>query len=445
MGSGAFVNTPDWQNVTPSSYGVYSLIDYAKSMADTFLAELSTSLEDLQGLVGTYNPDKIDIDTDVPQATGPTFPTPPQFADLVLDDSWPANWPFPPILTDYGNLDFEFIAPLPPAEIDGNFGYIPSEYTSEMWDALFTKVYNWIVEGGTGLTPAVHSSIVQREQEARRINEDREWNNAINAVGENGLNLPSGQAGAILSEFQREKGKRDATALLEIMIKDFDLATENTRFAITSGLTMEGMLRQAFENLENRGFEIAKAAKDFLIRVYEANVKMYLAKWEGIKLAMEALTAKIHAITELNTGKIEIYSKQVDATAKQIDGITQKNAALIADRQGRWSIYGTEVGAIATQWEIAIKNAGLDLEGIRLQVQILLEEAGLDQKAYDAAASLAERVSSAIAQFQAQVAASAIGMMHTSVSSGWSAGESISETISHGESLGESHGYSHDS
>jgi len=441
MGLGAFAKTPDWQQVTPSSYGVYQLIDYAKSMADSFLSELSTSLDDLQGLVGTYNPEKIDIETTVPQAIGPAFPTPPQFADLVLDESWPENWPFPPELTDYGNIEFEFIAPLPPAEIDGSFGYIPSEYTSEMWDALFTKVYNWIVEGGTGLTDSVHSAIVQREQESRRINEDREWNNAINAVGENGLNLPSGQAGGILSEFQREKGKRDASALLEIMIKDFDLATENTRFAVTTGVQMEQMLRQTFENLENRGLEIAKAAKDFLIRVYEANVKMYLAKWEGIKLEMEALTAKIHAITELNTGKIEVYSKQVDATATQVDAVAKKNAALIADRQGRLSIYQTEVGTIATQWDIAIKNAGIDLDGIKLQVQVLLEEAGLDLKAYDAAVSLAERVAAAMAQFQAQVAASAIGMMHTSVSSGWSAGESISETISHGESLTESHGY----
>lgn len=432
---------PEWQAVSPDAYGVYSLIDYAKGISDSYLSELGQSIDDMRDLVGTYNPDKIDINTEVASAEGPSFPTPPQFAELVLDDSWPDNWPFPPVLTDYGNLDFEFIAPLPPAEIDGNFTFQPSEYTSEMWAALFTKIYNDIVNGGTGLTEAVHSAIVSQQREATRIADDREWINLMNATGADGFDMSGGQQGAMITEFQREKAKREADFLNSLMIKNFDLATENTRFAINSGMKMEEMLRLAFENFESRGLEVSKAAKDFLIRVYEANVKMYIAKWDGIKIKMEALKAKINAITELNKGLIEVYSKEVDANGIKIEGIAKKNEALLADRQGRWQIYATEVGAIATQWEIAIKNAGLDMDGIKLQVQILLEEAGFNLKAYDAKASLAQNVASAIAGFESQVVASALGILHTSVTSGWSASEATSDKITRSQSVTETHPY----
>lgn len=437
----AFVNV-DKDVVDPNSPYTYQDREYAKALADQMRDALFASIDDMQSIMENFEPPEIDIDTVIPKATGPNYPSKPNLAPAELDDNWPTNYPSTPIMQPYGNLDFSFIAPTPPEEINANFDWQGTPYTSEMFNALFDRIYYNVVNGGHGLTEVVYSAIIAMEQEARRINQEREYRIALDSVGETGFNLGSGILGGLQAETFREMAKLDQDSLNNITIKNFDMATENTKFFVNAGLDLEKILRAAYEASEDRSFESAKFAKDITVRVYSELIKAYVSKWEGIKVQMQAFLAKIEAITAYNNGQIDVFEGLWRGIETQVKAISAKNQAILDDRKNQVEIYKTEVEAISAQWASAIANANLELEGVKLEVQLAVEEAKTNLEAYIGQAELSKGTADSIAKIAAQAMASALGIIHTSLSSSYSASEAISESWSHSENLSESHSYS---
>ena len=437
----AFVNV-DKDVVDPNNPYTYQDREYAKSLADQMRDTLFASIDDMQSILRNYEPPEIDIDTVIPKATGPNYPNKPDIAPVTLDDNWPTDYPTTPILQPYGDLDFSFVDPIPPDEISSNFDWMGTLYTSEMYTALFNRIYDNVVNGGYGLTEAVYSSIIAMEREARRINQDREYRVALDSVGETGFNLGSGVLGGLQAETFNTLTKLDQDSLNNITIKNFDMATENTKFFVEAGIDLEKLLRAAYEASEDRSFESAKFAKDITVRVYSELVKSYLAKWEGVKVLMQAFLAKIEAITTYNTGQIDIFEGLWRGVETQVKAISAKNQAQLDDRKNQIETYKTEVEAISAQWASSISNANLELEGVKLEVQLAVEEAKTNLDAYVGQAELSKGIADSTAKIAAQAMASALGIIHTSLSSSYSGSEAISESWSHGESLSESHSYS---
>lgn len=220
---------------------IEATILYTRTFADEMQETLALAIADLQNIVGTYNPPLITVDTDIPDMDQPVFPSSPS-----IDD-----------------------------------------YVSTIWDILFTKVTNDIINGGSGLSNPVYNAIVAREQEARRLNQDREYRKALDGVGSQGFDLPSGHVAAVQVEMGRELLSRDQDALNNLQIKDFDLATENTRFAVTTGLELEKLLREAWVANVNATVDIFKAETDGIAAKYAALADWAKVQIEGIKIEAE--------------------------------------------------------------------------------------------------------------------------------------------------------------
>lgn len=439
--SNAFVNI-DKDVVHPSTGNTYVDRAYAKNLADQMLDLLLASIDDMQGLLKNYDPPEIDVDTEVPKAEGPNYPSSPNLGPLNLDQNWPTSYPTAPNLLPYGVLDFSFLEPTPPDDIDSNFSWLGSEYSSELYNALFDRVIDNVINGGYGLTETVHSSIIEMAREAKRISQDRLYREALDSVGESGFNLGSGILGGLQAETFRELAKLDQDFINNTEIKNFDMATENTKFFVSTGVDLEKLLRAAYEASENRSLESAKFAKDITIQVYSEFVKTYLAKWQGVKVNLEAFLGKIEAITAHNVGQVSVFEGAWKGISAQVGAIASKNDSIISDRRNQVEIYKAEVDAVSSQWNTAIANANFELEGVKLEVQLAVEEAKTNLEAYTGQADLGRNISDSIAKIAAQGMASALGIIHTSLSSSYSGSEAISESWSHGESLSESHAYS---
>lgn len=419
---------------------IQDIIKYTQGYADLMKLDLADSIENLEKVVGNYTPEALNINIDDVRIVGPDFPN-RIFAPLELDDSWPSDLPPAPILEEYGVIDFSYVAPTPPPEIDSNFNWSVSEYTSNMWLALFNKVHTDIIDGGTGLSDAVHAIIVAREQFARQANHDREYRRGLNAVGTSGFNLPSGQVAAFQRDVISDLAAQDQDALNNITVKDFDMATENTRFAITSGVEMEKVLRDTYQFSEKLGLEAAKATKQYLIDVYNANVSAYLARWEGVKLGLEALQTKISAISTRNESVTNIYQSRASVYKTEVDAIAVKNKGIVDARLGDISAYTAEIEAVAKQYESLIEEANLNMKAQEIEVNATIEEAKVNLEAYTSQAELAKGVSESVANIAAQAIASALGAINTSLSNGYHASEGRSTSCSSNESISESHSY----
>lgn len=443
MSSGEIVSIPD--NGVPylgyTGDEIREQFVYFKEYADEQRGKLDAAISTLLELVGNFDPQVSEIDVPVPTVDGPPFPIKPNWAPLGLDDGWPDKIPGAPPLMPYPNMDFQYTVPPPPEQISGEWNWAVTPYSSEMWYALFTRVHNSIINGGSGLNDDVYSSIVAREQEARRLNQDRDYQQGMDAVGALGYNLPSGHVATFQRAFQFELMHLDQDALNNLIIKDFDLATENTRFAITTGTELEKLLRSTWESAQKMGLEAQIAAGNYLVSVRDTNIKVYLASWEGIRLDMETLKMQVETITASNEGNLKVWLGQASIYETEINGIVEKNKGLVDARQGEVDVFKAEVQAVAVQYESLVKEAELELKASQLEIEQAIENAKIDLEGYLGQAGLSKEIATSIAGIAAQAIASALGAMNVGMSQGYSSGESRSESWSHGESLGESHSF----
>lgn len=439
-GSGTFVDVSEGHvALNDMEDQILATIAYTREYADSMKAELMTGITNLNDVVGTYNPVVAPVDTTVPPINGPGFPTKPTFGDIDLNTNWPEYINESPNLENYGVLDFGFTEPVAPAEASTNFDYSEDTYTSEMWTALFAKVHGDILSGGTGLTDTVHAVIVAREQETRRSNQDREFRKALNAVGAQGWNLASGAAAGLLAEFSGEVMKRDQDALNNITVKDFDLATANTNFAITTGVELEKALRSTFDEAKKRGLEALKAAKEYVTAAIEANVKIYLGKWEGVRAKLEALKNKVDAISSKNEGEVKVILSKAEIYKTRVQAIAAENSGKVEARKGEIDVYGTEVEAISKQYSALVEEAKLKMEGTRIEITKVIETEKLKLQAFSDKAGLAKDVALGVANISSQGVASALGAINTSLSNTYSGSESRDESWRHSDGIDENH------
>jgi len=439
--SGSFVDIPT-RTVHPGSHGQFirQIIAEFVGMVDTYSYELSTAITTITAIINSVppslnitNPDDIDVPS-------PNFPDKPIFGGLDLKD-YPPGDITAPILTPFGELDFEFEVPVPPADISGNFNWNATNYTSDMWGALFGKVHADILNGGTGLSQQVHSAIISREQEARRLNQTRVYQKELDSVGSNGFRLASGHIAALQRDVSDEMLNKDQDAVNNLLIEDFKLATENTRFAVTTGAEMEKMLRDTWNSIEDRGLEAEKAATDYMQAVYALNIQKFTAVYEGIKLELEAKQAKITAIASMNESVIKVAEGEANVYESQVKAISDQNQSTVDVRQTEVAVYSTEVEAATKEYSGVIDGIRAQLEVAQLQMTAEIEQGKFDLSKFTSRTQLASDAAQTIGKLAAQVVASALGAINTSLSSGYTGSEGITEKWGHTEGITERHNY----
>jgi hypothetical protein len=206
-----------------------------------------------------------------------------QFSNLedALADLGIENTPFTP----------NDVYPTAPTEPSTTFSWTAEEPSVAMWTLLFNRIQTDI-DGGTGLSSTVYNAVVNREQAQRVLNQSRAYQTALDNVGATGFNLPAGHVAAMETEFARDIAEQDQTALDNLLAKDFELATKAKELALQSGTQLEQILRTFLSQANTLSLDAAKAAKDYIIRVFEAAVAAFDSKVRGISAEVEAYGAE---------------------------------------------------------------------------------------------------------------------------------------------------------
>lgn len=449
-GSGQLVtvDSPD-VNFNTMTSAINETIEYTRAFANEMKGTLSTAIETLQDVVGSYNPDDITVDSSLPPLNGTPFPTKPTWAPLVLDDDWPDGYIPDPNFQEYGEFDFTYTAPTPPAEVDGEFSWTENDYSSDVWQVLFAHVHNYIIGNEEYSIPEdVYNALVAMEQEARRINQNREFTAGIAATGANGLNLSGQRQSAFISQFQNNVTKLDQDALNNITVKNFELTNENRKFFITSFIELEKLIRDSFEQTQNRSLDAAKATKEYLVRFLSENVRLFLGKWEGIRIKFEANKLKIDSITARNNSETAIFVSRAEVLKQKTDAIVEKNRGLVDARTGEIAAYNAEVEAVKSEWLALLEEIKVHQENIRIEIDKELRIEGFNLQAFTDKSQLAKDVAVGVANIASQGVASALGAINTSLSNVYSGSESVGAqwgfNAGVSEQLGTNHSHTYD-
>jgi len=290
-----------------------------------------------------------DIPDDVPTITDKVLPTSPDITlptEPVLEDIVLPAVPEIETLSFTGTLPVADLTPPEPM-----FVYNDVTYQSDLADAIKTKLYNDVVNGGTGLDPSVEQDIWDRALSRLNIEENKAYQQVLNNWAAWNNDMPDGILSGSLQEVLAESGRNKLDLNRDVAYKQADLAQNNTQFAITSGLVDEKQLMDFTNQINNRAFEVAKARVQSVIDAFNIKVGAFNAQLEGYKASAQVFESRIRA--ELS--KVEIYRAQMEGA--KIHGDLQAQKV---------EIYTQRVRAIQTLIDLYTAQ----LEGVRTQLAV---------------------------------------------------------------------------
>ncbi len=334
----------------------------------------------------------------IPDAPDDDLPDVPNNAPIVADKEFPAaptiNIPTEPILEDTilpaapVIETFSFEGTLPTADLtppEPMFIYQDQSYQSDLADAIKTKLYNDVVNGGTGLGADIEQDIWDRALSRLDVELNKTYQNTLNNWAAWNNDMPDGALAGALLEVQFEANRNRLDANRDISIEQARLAQENTKFAITSGLVYEKQQMDFINQINNRAFEVAKYQIQSTIDIFNIRVTAYNAQLEGYKAAAQVFESRIRA--ELS--KVEIYRAQMEGAKIHGDLQAQKVA-----------IYAQKIQAVRSL--IDLYNA--QLEAVRVQLAVDDLKIKAFRASVEAATAQINGVTAKYNLYQAQIA-----------------------------------------
>lgn len=324
-----------------------------------------------------------EIPDDVPSVTDPSLPAPPGFdlpAVPVLDEVTLPNVPA------IDNLTFEGV--LPTADLtppEPMFIYDEATYQSDLADALKTKLYNDVTLGGTGLSEEVEQAIWDRALSRINIELDKVHSQVLTNWETWNYEMPDGILSGALQEVAFEDVRTKLDANRDILIKQAELAQENTHFAITSGMVFEKQIMDYTNQVNQRAFEVARFRVQAVIDIFNIRVNAFNARMDGYKALAQVFESRIRA--ELS--KVEVYRAQMEGAKIHGDLQAQKIA-----------IYTQRVQALQT----LIDLYRAQMEGARLQVDVDKAKIDAFRSRLDAVVAQIGGVTAKYNLYQAQIA-----------------------------------------
>lgn len=292
----------------------------------------------LPGFTGSFNDTMEQIN--VPSApSSPTVNLPgyPTFVDIqfpLFTDAAPVYDP------NVEAMRFDLMVPSIVPFIDNDHSVVDLLTSRRLW------LVNRATNGGTGLPPEIEQAIWDRVR-------DRESNLMTLAIQDAatqdaalGFMLPSGSIQAKIAKAQQDMYAKTISASRDIGIKQAEMVIDNINKSLQFLGELEGQLVQADMNYKTIHLEAAKYQTDAALKIYDAQIRGYMATLEAKKLNVEIYSSMIEAYK----ARVQAYAAIIDAEKTKSDynrSLVALFEAQIRAEQAKVDIYKTQVEAVA--------------------------------------------------------------------------------------------------
>ena len=374
----------------------------------------------------------------------PEVPTTNIPADLtVSDQTVPA---IPPIsIPEWGET-------IPDLDIDlpqTTFAYVEPVYTSALKTLINNKLITDITNGGTGLGATIEADIWNRQVDRLRQDLDDATDNTMALFSGRGFTLPPGVLAMQVQEHQRDFNNQRAQASRDVAIEQARIANDNTKFWLTTGLSLEELEINYANNVANRALEAEKSVVEFSIALFNSEISLfnsnltryqakateneqrinaeqlkldqYRAQLQGVeaeasldRVSIENYRAKIDAhnaivrlyeaevnatalAMNIERAKIEIFKSEIDAYIANINAQRNEYDLFLAQIEGEKAkidlhqteveAYATRVNAVKISNDVVIEQIKSDISRKELDLRSHLANVDIWQKKADLAIS----------------------------------------------------------
>lgn len=299
-------------------------------------------------------------DTDVPlvEIDLPDAPTYPMPADPVL---YALNLPE---IADLTIPEFDGVRPTfdldPPQH---SFSWQYEVYDETFINAIKAKLSAMTIDG-LALPPDVEQAIFDRFRGREDTLALQALQQAAEEIADLGWRRPTGLVEKRRERIAAASRQKASAAGVDLAVEIARQNVEAVKFGLSQGIALESTLLQAHISIQSLTLDAAKATQAAFIQVFEAQVSLHNAQWEGFKAEASVYESRIRALSaqaEVERVRIEAQKAIGDVNESLVRAYGEKIRALSAMAD----IYRAQVEGAKAKGEINVQR----LEQARLRIQ----------------------------------------------------------------------------
>lgn len=344
-----------------------------------------------------------------PTAPNVAVPTRPTDLDVVLDPvSVPAAPSFVmpadpaqyalslPVIPDMQIAPFAGVRPTLnlQAPTDGlNWNY--QAYDTTLIDSIKGQLHAMTLNG-LALPAAIEQAIFDRARGREDVLSAQQTSEATRMLASRGLRQPAGLMAKVLTRITTQARLTSSGASRDLAIEIAKENIESIRFGLSQAIALESTLLQQHVAVQGLVLDAAKAAHAALIAIFESQVALHNAQWEGFKAEAQVYETQIRAKAQ----EVEIIKARIDAEKVKGDineGLVRAYGEKVRALSSLADMYRAQVDAAKAQGEINVQR----LEQVRLRLQAYGMDVDAYAKQWDAYKAQADAEATGIRYYEA--------------------------------------------
>lgn len=245
---------------------------------------------------------------------------------------------------------------------------------------------------GLALPAAIEQAIFDRARGREDVLSAQQNAEAARTLASRGLRQPAGLMMRTLDRIAAQARLTSSGASRDLAIEIAKENIEAIKFGLSQAIALESTLLQQHVAVQGLLLDAAKAAHAALVSIFEAQVALHNAQWEGFKAEAQVYETQIRAKAQeveiikaridaekvkgdVNEGLVRAYGEKVRALSSladmyraQVDAAKAKgeiNVQRLEQVRLRLQAYGMDVDAYAKQWDAFKSQADAEATGIR--------------------------------------------------------------------------------
>lgn len=190
--------------------------------------------------------------------------------------------------------------------------------------------------GGTGLPPAIEQAIWDRSRAREDVIAKKATQETYEEFSARGFSLPPGALAGRVAEVWQKNREATSTLSRDVAVKQAEMEIDNMKFAVSTGIQLEGQMMTYSGQYAQRALEAAKTTVQVAIDIFNAQVALYNARLQAYQteaqvyreliqaetLQLEQYRTEIEAqklIGEINVQAIQVYSERIKALLSSVE------------------------------------------------------------------------------------------------------------------------------
>jgi len=245
---------------------------------------------------------------------------------------------------------------------------------------------------GLALPAAIEQAIFDRARGREDMLGEQQVQEATRALAARGLRQPAGLFARTLDRIRTNARITSSGASRDLAVEIAKENIEAIKFGLSQAILLESTLLQQHVAIQGLLLDAAKAAHAALVSIFEAQVTLHNAQWEGFKAEAQVYESTLRALAtqvdilkaridaekvkgDINEGLVRAYGEKVRALSSvadmyraQVDAAKAQgeiNVQRLEQVRIRLQAYGMDVDAYAKQWDAYRAQADAEATGIR--------------------------------------------------------------------------------